>query len=137
MRGSLPRLMEVWDKYEKDRDKFAILTFHETSRAPKLSEIEPQIARLEKDLWKRSLPFPVLVDASGETFRKWGVSQFPTLVLVDPEGAVHYVQVGAAPKFEKLLESKIKEMRDRAAKSEDKPAQTPDAPADPPPAPKP
>lgn len=134
MRGSLPRLMELWERREKDRDRFAILTIHETSRASKLREIEPHLARLEKDLWKKRLPFPVLVDSTGATLKKWGVGQFPTLVLIDPQGVVHYTQVGANPKFEKLLEAKLDE-GDRSgptSRPAAKPSPSPQKPAPPP-----
>ena len=54
--------------------------------------------------WKgKSLPFPILLDASGATVKSYGIQAFPTLVLIDPEGRV--VKGGS----EALLAEKLKE----------------------------
>ena len=54
-------------------------------------------------VWKKDLPFPVLLDASGKTIKRWGISAYPTLVLIDPEG--NLVKGGG----ERMLEQKLKE----------------------------
>jgi hypothetical protein len=36
----------------------------------------------------RSLPFPILLDTTGETVEKYGVVHWPTAVLIDPAGRV-------------------------------------------------
>ncbi len=43
-------------------------------------------AKTEKEIWKGPLPFPVVIDKEGSTVRRYGVSVFPTALLIDPQG---------------------------------------------------
>lgn len=61
---------------------------------------------MREKLWKKPLPFPVLLDATGATTKRWGVHMFPTTVLIDPDGKL--VRGGG----EKLLEQKLSEPRE-------------------------
>jgi hypothetical protein len=52
--------------------------------------------------WRgRDLPFPILLDATGQTLKDYGIRAFPTTLLIDPEGKL----VGEAG--EKELEEKL------------------------------
>jgi len=53
------------------------------------------------------LPFPVLFDAKGELFRKYGVSRLPTLVYIDKEGTVREVIEGFGPGKEMAVAAAI------------------------------
>jgi hypothetical protein len=78
--------MQLYDELEGRRDEFEILAFHDAS-VGSLAELDRRLEPIVADAWGgRSPPFPILVDASGETIRGWGVNAFPTSVLVDPEG---------------------------------------------------
>ena len=58
----------------------------------------------KKEVWKgKDLPFPVLLDHTGDTIERWGIEAFPTIVLIDPEGTL----VGEAT--EDLLAKKLAE----------------------------
>lgn len=87
----MPRLFQFQKDHAADKDKFAILTFHQSVKAGEktLTAIEPEINKLMKGLWKiDKFPFPILMDATGRTPQVWGVSGYPTAFLIDPEGNV-------------------------------------------------
>lgn len=49
---------------------------------------------VRKYLAERGLAFPVLLDPSGELARAWGVSAFPSDVVVDAAGRIRFAEVG-------------------------------------------
>lgn len=98
--------MEFYDKHQQDRDRFVILTFHDT-RARSFEELDPKLERLERDVWKgRKFPFPILLDSTGQTLASWGIRAFPTMALIDPQGKLVQVQPGGG--LEELLAEKLK-----------------------------
>lgn len=51
------------------------------------AELDAKLAPIVAGMWGgRALPFPILLDSTGETIATWGVRGFPTTVLIDPEG---------------------------------------------------
>ena len=93
--------MELFDKYEAQRDRFTILAFHDAS-AKALEELDEKLAPTVKDAWKgRQLPFPILMDSTGDTVRNYGISAFPTVILIDPDG--NLVKGGGEKKLEEIL----------------------------------
>ena len=102
MGGSLPRLMEFYEQHKADRDRFAVLTFHDAT-VKSFEELDKKLKLVIEKQWKgRSLPFPILLDASGATVKRYGIQGFPTILLIDPEG--HVVKGGS----ETMLEEKLK-----------------------------
>jgi len=100
--GSLPRLMEFYETHKADRDRFEILAFHDKT-ATSFEELDEKLKPVIEKRWKgKSLPFPILLDASGATVKNYGIQGFPTIVLIDPEGRV--VKGGS----EAMLEEKLK-----------------------------
>ena len=88
MSGSLPRLMKFHDAHEKDRDRYQILAFHDPS-AKSFAELDEKLKPVIARRWQgRSLPFPILLDASGATVKNFGIQAYPTIVLIDPEGRI-------------------------------------------------
>jgi AhpC/TSA family protein len=86
--GSLPSLVRFFDAHQDRKDDFAILAFHDES-APSFEELDQKLAPIIENRWKgRPLPFPILLDSSGETIETWGIHSFPTTVLIDPEGKI-------------------------------------------------
>jgi Redoxin len=100
--GSLPRLMEFYETHQADRDRFEVLAFHDAS-AKSFAELDEKLKPLIEQRWKgKSLPFPILLDASGATVKRYGIQGFPTLILIDPDGRV--VKGGS----EAMLAAKLK-----------------------------
>ena len=96
--------MEFYEKHAAERDRFEILAFHDGS-AKSLAEVDAKTKDVREKLWQKPLPFPILLDATGASTRRWGVHMFPTTVLVDPEGRL--VRGGS----EKMLEQKLAETK--------------------------
>jgi thiol-disulfide isomerase/thioredoxin len=112
---SLPEAVALYDRYTDLRDRFEILAFHGPG-ANTLAELDPLLRSLVKNKWKgRDLPFPILMDATGATVRDWGVTVYPSTVLLDPEGRV--VRGGSV----KLLGEKLEaERRQRKSDAENR-----------------
>ncbi|MDE2599901.1 MAG: TlpA family protein disulfide reductase [Rhodocyclaceae bacterium] len=61
----------------------------------------------------RSVTYPVLLDKSGESFKKWAGAVLPTTVLIDRNGKARWRIVGALDasdkSFRQILEKLLKE----------------------------
>jgi len=94
--------MRFQDEHQADKDRFAILAFHDAS-VKDFKELDAKLEAIVANRWNgRALPFPILLDSSGETIESWGITAFPTMVLIDPEGKL----VGEAS--EEQLEEALK-----------------------------
>ncbi len=95
---ALPGLMKIYDEYPDQRDKFQIFAFHHDTagKVKNISDMEAMNADNVKNLWKgRDLPFPVLLDSTGKTMKDWDIHAWPTLIIINPQGKVDSVRVGA------------------------------------------
>ncbi|MEZ5964243.1 MAG: TlpA disulfide reductase family protein [Planctomycetota bacterium] len=90
------------DFYEQHKsDRFEFIAFHDAN-AKSFAELDPHMEKLKAEHWHgRDLPFPILLDATGKTIRKFGVHAFPTQILIDPEGKL--VGQGSLNGFRDLL----------------------------------
>jgi hypothetical protein len=94
-------LIDLYEAHKKDRDKFEILAFHDGT-VKDFKELDQKTKGPREKYWNgRDLPFPVLLDATGQTIKDWGVRAFPTTLLIDPDGKL----VGKAGEEE--LEKKL------------------------------
>ncbi len=75
----MPLLGGFTRAHKKERGRFEILGFHDAT----VASFEVLDAKM-----KNSLPYPVLLDPTGETLRSFGIDEYPTIVLIDPEGKV-------------------------------------------------
>ena len=84
----LPDLMEIWDEHPESRDKFVILAFHD-KQAADFAQLDAKMKPIIENTWGgRELPFPILLDATGETVREYGIQSWPTSIAINPEGIV-------------------------------------------------
>ena len=92
----MPHLIDFYEDHKADRDKFEILAFHD-AQAKNFAELDSKLEPIIKNAWSgRPLPFPILLDSTGETIETFGISAFPTMLLIDPEGRL----VGEATEVE-------------------------------------
>ncbi len=97
----MPELIDLYEAHRDHRDKFEILAFHDAS-AKSFEELDKKLEPIIKNTWGgKTLPFPILLDSTGATIREFGITAFPTTVLIDPEGKL----VGYASK--EALEAKL------------------------------
>ncbi|MCE9584947.1 MAG: redoxin domain-containing protein [Planctomycetes bacterium] len=96
-----PRLKELLARRRDDAAKFAILTVYDPA-VKTWEEYEAKVSKVKAGPWGgEDLPFPVLLDSSGETWKAWGIEGLPVSVLLDPEG--HIVKGGN----DRVLEEKL------------------------------
>ena len=101
--AGLPALVKLDKDLSAHRDQFAILTVHHTS-AKTLDELQPQLEQVSKTFWKGNpLPFPILLDSTGQTIKDYDVSAYPTEFLIDPEGRL----VRITQRAEEILKAKL------------------------------
>jgi thiol-disulfide isomerase/thioredoxin len=102
---SLPAWIDFYEDHAVDRDKFEVLAFHD-QRATDFSELDEKLKPIVAKAWGgRPLPFPILLDTTGETIKKLGVRAFPTVLVVDPKG--HLVQVPEEQFAEEYLAARL------------------------------
>ncbi|AGA31480.1 redoxin domain-containing protein [Singulisphaera acidiphila] len=91
VRRSLPNWMDFAEAHAADHDQFVILAFHDPE-ATDFAMLDEKLKPIIRGSWRgRMLPFPILLDTTGQTVKDYGVSHWPTVVLLDPEGrVVHY-----------------------------------------------
>lgn len=94
-------MIDLYEAHKKDREKFEILAFHDGT-VKDFADLDKKMETPKQKFWNgRDLPFPILLDATGQTIKDWGVHAFPTTLLIDPEGKL----VGQAG--ENALEEKL------------------------------
>ena len=84
----MPAAAAFYEKYAAHRDKFEILAFHSAS-AKTFAELDAKMKPIVKERWDgKELPFPILLDATGESLRRFSIRSLGTHVLIDPDGKV-------------------------------------------------
>lgn len=53
-----------------------------------MNDLDEKMKPLEGEVWGGKLPFPILIDQERVTIDRYGITAYPTLVLIDPEGNV-------------------------------------------------
>lgn len=97
----MPGLIDLYELHHEHRDRFEILAIHDTT-AKTFAELDKELAGTPRRLWHgKDLPFPVLLDATGQTIKAYDINGYPTTLLIDPEGKL----VGRGGKED--LESKL------------------------------
>jgi thiol-disulfide isomerase/thioredoxin len=94
---SLPELTTFYEEHVADRDRFEVLAICNTEKEKALTieAYDALAAPIVKDTWNgKELPFPVLIDGEGKTYRVYGIDGWPTVLLIDPAG--HLVKDGDA-----------------------------------------
>lgn len=85
----LPKLTQFYKKRIDRLSEFEILAIHENGVDGIITpeELRQKLAALAKDKWSgEALPFPVLLDRSGDTVKSWGINGYPTVALISPKG---------------------------------------------------
>ena len=68
--------------------------------------LDEKLLPIIKRQWRgRTLPFPILLDSTGDTVKNFGIAAWPTSVLIDPEGCL--VKIPDGMNVEEFLASKL------------------------------
>ena len=82
----LPNWVDFAEEHADDRDKFVILTVHDP-QATDFAMLDERLKPIIQEHWRgKPLPLPIVLDTTGETVRNFGISSWPTAVLINPEG---------------------------------------------------
>jgi hypothetical protein len=93
--------MKFYDAHQDQKDRFAVFAFH-SDDVKSFEELDKRLPPIREKHWGgRDLPFPILLDGSGETMKAWGIQGFPTYILIDPEGRI--VRGGGVKRLEEEL----------------------------------
>jgi thiol-disulfide isomerase/thioredoxin len=86
----LPKLTHFYELNRENRGRFEILAVHENGTAGRITveELREKLKGLEKQKWGKPLPFPVLLDRTGEIIKTWGISAYPTTAIINPDGVL-------------------------------------------------
>ena len=103
--SSLPNWIDFCEEHAAHRDRFEILAIHDDT-VRSFAMLDSGLKPIIKTIWRgRPLPFPTVLDATGETIENFGVRAFPTVVLVNPEGIL--VQLPPEQSAEQYLAAKL------------------------------
>ena len=95
------------DAHAADRDQFVILAVHDP-QATDFAMLDDKLKPIIRRNWRgRALPFPILLDTTGQTVKDYGVVSWPTVVIIDPEGRVVDVPEKGGFTLEDFLASKL------------------------------
>jgi hypothetical protein len=64
------------------------MTFYEVKSLDELDQKLKERNIIDGRWGGKTLPFPILLDPSGETLKMWRIRGFPTMYLIDPKGNV-------------------------------------------------
>ena len=79
-------MIDLYEAHKKDRNQFEIIAFHDGT-VKDFADLDKKMESPKQKYWNgRDLPFPILLDATGQTIKDWGVHGFLTTLLIDPEG---------------------------------------------------
>lgn len=82
----MPRFIDLYELHRNHRDRFEIIAFHDRN-AKSFAELDQKLRDIRAKLWGgKDLPFPILLDSTGETVKTYGIDAFPTTLLIDPDG---------------------------------------------------
>jgi thiol-disulfide isomerase/thioredoxin len=111
---SLPHWMDFAEAHAANRDKFVILAFHDP-QATDFAMLDEKLKPIVHGPWRgRMLPFPILLDTTGQTVKDYGIEHWPTVILLDPEGRVVDYPRAIDRDAEDYLASKLTPLPDSA-----------------------
>lgn len=108
--STFPRLREWHKKYAGD--DFAIIgvtQYYGEGGGKKLNGSQ-ELSYLGEFKDKYKLPYPIAVAEPTEDTMKYGISAFPTTILLDRNGVVRYIGIGAGSEESSNLEDTIKKL---------------------------
>jgi peroxiredoxin len=86
--SQITQFIDFCETRAKDRDKFDIILFHNTEISD-FNNLDTRLKSAKEMYWGgRDLPFPILLDSTGQTFKEVGIIANPTSILIDPQGNV-------------------------------------------------
>jgi hypothetical protein len=89
LRTGLPRLTRFYEDHRAQRGRFEILSIciDYEGELKSMADVERKLEPIVKHAWGgKSLPFPVLLDNSFQTWESYGLRGLGEVLLIDPDG---------------------------------------------------
>ncbi len=89
LRKTIPELIAFYDDHAADRDRFEILSIciDPDGELHSMADLDRQLQPFIKHVWRgKTLPFPVLLDSTFETWQNFGIPGLGFELLIDPDG---------------------------------------------------
>ena len=86
----MPKLIAFVKQHSDSLDKFRIIAIHERSAGETgdWNDYYRKTIKLESTLWGSTPPFPLTYDETMRMTADWKIHEFPTYVLIDPQGKI-------------------------------------------------
>lgn len=108
--ATFPRLREWHKKYAGDDFTIIGVTqYYGEGGGKKMTDLQ-ELSFLGEFKTKHKLPYPLAIAEPTEDTMKYGISAFPTTVLLDRNGVVRYIGIGAGAEESENLEDTIKKL---------------------------
>lgn len=91
---------------QKDSYRIVAIRFNSIDESGDWNTFKSKTEHLEKTLWHRVPPFPLVYDSSTRMTADWGIHALPTYALIDPHG--NLVRNGGLSTLRAALASKAK-----------------------------
>jgi thiol-disulfide isomerase/thioredoxin len=89
MKTSLPKLIKFYEDHKAQRDRFEILAIcvETDDELKSIADVDRKLVPYVRYVWEgKTLPFPVLLDSTFETWQRYGIEGMGQVLLIDPEG---------------------------------------------------
>jgi thiol-disulfide isomerase/thioredoxin len=89
MKTGLPKLIKFYEDHAAQRDRFEIVAIclDPDGELKSMADVDRSLDPFVKHVWGgKTLPFPVLLDPSFETWQRYGLDGMGQVMLIDPDG---------------------------------------------------
>jgi thiol-disulfide isomerase/thioredoxin len=89
MKTGVPKLIKFYEDHASQRDRFEIVAIclDPDGELKSMADVDRSLEPFVKHVWEgKTLPFPVLLDPSFETWQRYGLEGMGQVMLIDPEG---------------------------------------------------
>lgn len=84
----IPKVMDFYEEHADQRDRFQILSvcLDVDKEFKTLDKLDEHLGTIVRNVWRRRIEFPILLDTSFQTFESFGINGAGDMVLIDPDG---------------------------------------------------
>lgn len=88
LRDGIPNLTKFYEDHKPQRDRFEILSIciDEGGKLKSIADLDGKLEPIVKNIWKKPIPFPILLDPTFKTWERFGLPGMGTVILIDPQG---------------------------------------------------
>lgn len=87
--ADMPKLIKFYEDHKAQRDQFEIISIcmDYSGELKSMSDLDRELTPIITHAWAgKKLPFPVILDSTFITWKRFGLSGMGSVILIDPEG---------------------------------------------------